>query len=65
MYALLDVNIIGGANGVNLTFMRDGRPSGEAYIELMSEADVDLAMKKNNEHMGKRYIEGILSIVCR
>ena len=52
--------IVGGMNGVHFTFVRDGRPSGEAYIELASEKDVEKAITKNNEHMGKRYIEGML-----
>ena len=40
------------------TYVRDGRPSGEAYIELESEADVQDALKRDKQNMGKRYIEG-------
>ena len=50
------VNIV----GIHFTFVRDGRPSGEAYIELSSEEDVHTACKRDKEHMGKRYIEGWL-----
>ena len=46
--------------GVNFTFTRDGRPSGEAYVELASESDVQQALNKNQQHMGKRYIEGTI-----
>ena len=53
------VNIV----GIHFTFVRDGRPSGEAYIELSSEEDVHTACKRDKEHMGKRYIEGLLFIV--
>jgi len=43
---------------IHFTFTRDGRPSGEAYIELATEGDVAVALSKNQQHMGKRYIEG-------
>ncbi|XP_074647815.1 heterogeneous nuclear ribonucleoprotein H-like isoform X2 [Tubulanus polymorphus] len=51
------VNLPRGAQSVHLTYMRDGRPSGEAYVEVCSENDVHHAVKKHNNHMGKRYIE--------
>lgn len=41
---------------------REGRPSGEAYIEVASEEDVALAEKKHNQHMGRRYIEGMFEV---
>jgi len=47
---------------IHFTFNRDGRPSGEAYIELSSEQDVNVALSKNQQHMGKRYIEGGLTV---
>lgn len=43
---------------IHFTFVRDGRPSGEAYVELACEGDVQAALQKNQQHMGKRYIEG-------
>ncbi|XP_013408423.1 heterogeneous nuclear ribonucleoprotein H3 [Lingula anatina] len=52
-----DCNIPDGENGVHFTFSRDGRPSGEAYIQLSSEEDVANAVAKHNQHMGRRYIE--------
>ena len=52
-------DIVGGKDGVHFTFVRDGRPSGEAYIELTSEEDVEKALARDKDHMGKRYIEGI------
>ena len=37
----------------------EGRPSGEAFIELEDELDLENAINlKNNQQMGKRYIEG-------
>ena len=41
-----------------MTMNRDGRPSGEAYIEMCSEDDVESALKMDRKHMGKRYVEG-------
>lgn len=49
--------IDGGESGVHFTFSREGRPSGEAFVELASEEDVANATAQNNEHIGSRYIE--------
>lgn len=48
-----------GQNGpcIYLTTNAEGRPSGEAFIELIDEDDVEQALKKNNALMGQRYIE--------
>merc|ERR1719277_2132799 len=54
---LEDCNIVGGNEGIHFTFVRDGRPSGEAYVELASADDMSKALDKNKQHMGKRYIE--------
>ena len=59
-----DCNIIGGKEGIHFTFVRDGRPSGEAYIELATEEDTEKALAKNKQHMGKRYIEGMTKMLC-
>jgi len=52
-----------GRNGIHFTYVRDGRPSGEAYIELESEDDLEKALSRDKHHMGKRYIEG--KSLCR
>lgn len=44
--------------GVHLTEVRPGRPSGECFVEVESQEDVEEALKKDKENMGKRYIEG-------
>ncbi|XP_022207494.2 heterogeneous nuclear ribonucleoprotein H isoform X2 [Nilaparvata lugens] len=49
--------IRGGKNGVQMTMSREGRPSGEAFVELETEDDVQKALKKDRDHMGPRYIE--------
>ena len=53
-----NVNVKDGAAGVYLALSREGRPSGEAYVELCSEADYEAAKKKHNATMGHRYLEG-------
>jgi len=54
---LEDCNVVDGKNGIHFTYVRDGRPSGEAYVEMASEDDLEKALSKNKQHMGKRYIE--------
>ncbi len=54
---LKDCNIVNGDKGVTFTFCEDGRPSGEAFVDLASEDDVTKALEHNNEHMGRRYVE--------
>ncbi|CAH0765227.1 unnamed protein product [Bemisia tabaci] len=50
-------NIKNGRAGVYVTMSPEGRPSGEAYVELETEEDLENACKKDKEHMGPRYIE--------
>ena len=51
--------MVGGTAGVHMTYTREGRPTGEGYLEVAGEEDVENALKKHNEHLGPRYIEGI------
>lgn len=53
-----DCSIKNLKDGVHLTKLENGRPSGEAYIELTSKLDLERALKKNRRYMGHRYIEG-------
>lgn len=53
-----DCSICHGKAGIHMTMSREGRPSGEAYIEMESEVDIEKACKKDRDHMGHRYIEG-------
>ena len=39
-------------------FYREGRASGECYIEVNSKEDQEEAVKKHRKNMGKRYVEG-------
>lgn len=52
-----DCSIKNLKDGVHLTKLENGRPSGEAYIELTSKLDLERALKKNRRYMGHRYIE--------
>uniref|UniRef100_A0A915KXC6 RRM domain-containing protein n=1 Tax=Romanomermis culicivorax TaxID=13658 RepID=A0A915KXC6_ROMCU len=40
-----------------LTVNEVGKPTGEAYIQFSTEAQLQNAMKKNKECIGKRYVE--------
>lgn len=51
------VNVVNGKEGIYLTEVRPGRPSGECFVEVESQDDVEQALKKDKENMGKRYIE--------
>jgi len=45
-------------NDVTLVYGNDGRPSGEAFVELQSEESALAAQQSlNREHLGERYIE--------
>lgn len=50
-------------SGVHFTYTREGRPSGEAFVQLETEDDLKIAMKKDKESMGHRYVEGEFSIL--
>ncbi|KAM9129736.1 heterogeneous nuclear ribonucleoprotein H isoform 7-T8 [Pangshura tecta] len=52
-----ECKIQNGASGIRFIYTREGRPSGEAFVELETEDDVKLALKKDRETMGHRYVE--------
>ena len=52
-----DASLDSKVPSVYLTMNAEGRPSGEAFIELVDDADVEVALKRNNAMMGQRYIE--------
>lgn len=58
--AFQDCRIRDGADGIHLTLNRDGKPSGEAFIELDYEEDVQKALEKHRQYLGPRYVEGML-----
>lgn len=50
-------------SSICITTNAEGRPSGEAFVELLEESDVEAALRKNNSMMGQRYIEVFRSSV--
>ncbi|CDW56312.1 heterogeneous nuclear [Trichuris trichiura] len=42
---------------IHFTYSKEGRPSGEAYLEFKKTDDVSRALSHHREHMGQRYIE--------
>jgi len=51
--------IANNGTAIHFTYTREGRPSGEAFVELESEEDLKMAVKKDRESMGHRYVEGM------
>lgn len=59
-----------GIERVHLTLSKEGRPSGEAFVELDSESALQKAETKDKAHMGNRYIEGefelfLSAVLCK
>jgi len=52
-----DCDIVGGPNGIYFCLNNRGLPTGEAFIEMERQEDVDRALEKHKETMGKRYVE--------
>ncbi|XP_022089202.1 heterogeneous nuclear ribonucleoprotein H3-like isoform X2 [Acanthaster planci] len=50
-------NILGGKDGIHFTFNKNGRPSGECFVEFETEEDFEQAMTKHKKEIGSRYIE--------
>ncbi|KAL4432818.1 hypothetical protein ABPG77_008144 [Micractinium sp. CCAP 211/92] len=51
------VETVGGEGGIVFTCTPDGRPTGEAYVELASEEALAAALARHKEKIGARYIE--------
>jgi heterogeneous nuclear ribonucleoprotein F/H len=47
------------SDSIHLSQTPEGKPSGEAYVELASADDVEEAIKCDRKNMGKRYVEGM------
>ncbi|XP_063059831.1 heterogeneous nuclear ribonucleoprotein H1, like isoform X3 [Engraulis encrasicolus] len=52
-----DVKVANNGTAIHFTYTREGRPSGEAFVELDTEDDLKIALKKDRESMGHRYVE--------
>eukprot|EP00210_Caulerpa_lentillifera_P005827 g5573.t1 len=51
------LEIFKGEEGVVFSVTSIGKPTGEAYVEFITEEDQQEAMKKHKQHIGTRYIE--------
>ena len=47
-----------GVKGIHLTLNRQGKPNGQAFIEMEHEEDVSKALEKHRHYLGLRYVEG-------
>ncbi|XP_072261472.1 G-rich sequence factor 1 [Pyxicephalus adspersus] len=52
-----ECNICNGVDGVHFIFNRDGKPRGDAIIELESVDDLTKALEQHKKYMGQRYVE--------
>lgn len=59
---LSESKILNAAHGIHFIYTREGRPSGEAFVEFETEDDINIALKKDRETMGHRYVEGKWSL---
>ena len=48
--------IVGGPRGIFLCQNDRGQPTGEAFIEMETQADVDTALEKHKQNMGRRWV---------
>ncbi|KAL4458089.1 hypothetical protein ABPG75_012954 [Micractinium tetrahymenae] len=51
------VDTVGGEGGIVFTCTPDGRPTGEAYVEMADEEALAAALARHKEKIGARYIE--------
>ncbi|XP_053510239.1 G-rich sequence factor 1 [Ictalurus furcatus] len=46
-----------GVNGIHLMYHKNGKPTGQAFIELEDEEDVNKALEMHRQYLGPRYVE--------
>ena len=51
-------HIVGGLRGIFITTDDRGRASGDAYVEVESSEDLELALKMHKRDMGSRLVVG-------
>eukprot|EP00117_Sycon_ciliatum_P047868 scpid20772/ scgid34152/ Heterogeneous nuclear ribonucleoprotein H2; FTP-3; Heterogeneous nuclear ribonucleoprotein H&apos; Heterogeneous nuclear ribonucleoprotein H2; Heterogeneous nuclear ribonucleoprotein H&apos len=54
---LKDVRLEGGVDGVYFGMNQQGKPSGEAFVEVLTEEEVEKALLHHKALIGNRYIE--------
>ncbi|KAI5613114.1 G-rich sequence factor 1 isoform X1 [Silurus asotus] len=53
-----DCRIRNGLSGIHLMYHKNGKPTGQAFIELEDEEDVGKALEMHRQYLGPRYVEG-------
>ena len=56
------ITISNGGDAIYIKLSKEGRSTGEAFVEFVSERDVQMALDRNMSNIGSRYIEGLLPI---
>jgi len=54
---IAECQIMGDRDGVHLVKTSEGRSTGECFVEMLSERDLEIALTKDHQNMGHRYIE--------
>jgi len=54
---LAGCQVDGGKEGVHIEMNERGKPSGSAFVQLKTDADVEKAMKFHKEKLGTRYVD--------
>ena len=49
--------VIEGPEGVEIEMNEEGRPSGSAFVKLLTRNDVENALKYNKQMLGPRYVD--------
>ena len=52
-----DCEIVGGPRGIYFCQNDRGQPTGEAFIEMEGPEDIEKALDKHRQNMGRRYVE--------
>ena len=50
-----DCEIVGGPSGIFFCQNERGQPTGEAFIEMERQEDVDRALERHKQNMGRRW----------
>ncbi|KAI5088356.1 G-rich sequence factor 1 isoform X1 [Silurus meridionalis] len=53
-----ECRIRNGVSGIHLMYHKNGKPTGQAFIELEDEEDVGKALEMHRQYLGPRYVEG-------
>ncbi|KAF7687453.1 G-rich sequence factor 1 [Silurus meridionalis] len=52
-----ECRIRNGVSGIHLMYHKNGKPTGQAFIELEDEEDVGKALEMHRQYLGPRYVE--------